>query len=80
MKCYDETAMSIEIQHILVFILVGGCVAYAVRGAVQTLRGGKSRIGGCCAKGCTPQSGPSAKNDTEKVVFLPAEFLTKKSR
>ncbi len=71
--------MSIWIQHILVLSLVVACFAFVLRQAIGTLRGAKSRLGSCCAKGCasaaTPQPHPKAAALKPTVYFLPVERL-----
>jgi hypothetical protein len=68
--------MPLWLQHLLVLLLVGGCVAIVLRNALRTLLGKKSRVGNCCAKGCTPESSDSAGD--RKVHFLPVEMLRRR--
>ena len=78
--------MPLWLQHLLVLSLVGGCVVWVVWQGVQSLRGRRSRIGSCCAKGCSPTPDPAgapsaaATAKAEKVVFLPVEALVARSR
>lgn len=69
--------MPLWVQHLVVLLLVAGSVGYVGWQAFQSLQGRKSRIGSCCAKGCSsePKPGPS-----ERIVFLPSELLTSSKR
>jgi len=78
--------MALWLQHLLVLLLVVGCLAWVAWQAVQSLRGRASRIGSCCAKGCSPNEPPktdkpaAAPASGEKIVFLPVESLTARAR
>ncbi len=61
-------------QHLLVLILVAGCLSFVTRQAWASLRGRKSKLGNCCSKGCEPT--PRASG--ERVVFLPSDMLRKR--
>ena len=67
------------IQHLLVFLLVGGAVAYLLFGLVKTLRGKKGAIGNCCAKGCGTTA-PPKQTQAERIVFLPVEMLGRRKK
>lgn len=67
--------MSVWQQHLLVLLLVAGCAVAIGLQAVRTLRGKKSKLGSCCAKGC--EAGEPAK--TPGVHFMPADMLRKRS-
>ena len=68
--------MSLYLQHTLVFVLVGACLTFVARQAFASLRGKRSKLGSCCAKGCEP---PKPDNDKpERIVFLPADMLRKR--
>ena len=71
--------MSPLLQHILALSLVAICVAYVGWQGIQAFRGKRSRVGSCCAKGCTPadQKGQAA---TPKVVYFPVEMLSRKRK
>ena len=69
-------AMPIGLQNVLVLLIVAACALIVLRQLVRTLRGGKSRVGQCCAKGCEP-SPKDANGGSNRVVFLPAEMLRK---
>ena len=66
--------MPLWTQHLLVLLLVAGCVAFTLREVVQALWGRRSKIGSCCAKGCQTAPRP-AEAKAERVVFLPLESL-----
>jgi hypothetical protein len=40
-------------QNLAVVFVVGGCVAYVSWQLLQAFRGRKSKLGSCCAKGCS---------------------------
>jgi hypothetical protein len=65
------------LQHLLVLLLVVVCVGVVGVQAVRTLRGKKSKLGACCAKGCEPT--PPASSSAERVHFMPADMLRKRS-
>jgi hypothetical protein len=64
-------------QHLLVVLLVAGCLLVVGWQAFNSLLGRKSRIGQCCARGCNPQPQPS-KPPTQKIHFMPVEMLSKR--
>jgi hypothetical protein len=66
--------MSFWLQHLLVLSLVAACSWVVARQGIRTLRGKKSRLGACCAKGCDAAAAP--KPGTERIVFLPSDMLT----
>ena len=72
--------MPLWAQHLLVLLIVAACVAYVLRGMVRTLRGKKSKLGACCARGCEPQQTQSAASGskTPPVHFFPADALRKR--
>ena len=77
--------MPLWLQHLLVLLLVAGCVTWVAWQGIQSLRGRASRIGSCCAKGCSPaeparSDKPAAPASGEKIVFLPVESLTARTR
>ena len=65
------------LQHLLVLALVAACLTFVARQAFAGLRGRKSKLGSCCAKGCEPPSNPASTTRPEKIVFLPVEMLRK---
>ena len=62
-------------QHLLVGLLVAACATLVGVQAVRTLRGKKSKLGSCCAKGCDPEPNPNPKPASPQVHFLPVEML-----
>jgi hypothetical protein len=70
--------MNSMIQHLLVLLLVLACVAVVGVQAFASLRGKKSRLGSCCAKGC--DAGVKVNPAKERVVFLPVELLSRKGK
>ena len=68
--------MPLWLQNLVIIAIVAACLAYAVYQAARTLQGSKSRLGSCCAKGCTsPRQAPAT---AAKIHFLPAEMLRKR--
>jgi hypothetical protein len=74
--------MPMWMQHLLVLLLVGGCFAVVAVQGVRSLRGKKSKLGSCCAKGCSASEPENAKPEasSNRVVFLPADMLTSSRR
>jgi hypothetical protein len=71
--------MPIWAQHLLVLLLVGACVAYALWGAITALMGKRSKLGSCCAKGCeSVETSAKPQAAAPRVHFLPAELLGKR--
>lgn len=68
--------MPLYLQHILVLLLVGLCLTYTGYQGFRSLRGKRSRLGSCCAKGCAPA--PSSAAPSQKIHFLPVEMLRKR--
>ncbi len=68
--------MAMWMQHLLVLVAVGICLAVVARGALRTLRGHKSKLGSCCAKGCSETA--KAQATAERVVFFPSDMLVRK--
>jgi hypothetical protein len=59
-------------QNLAVILILGGCLAYIGWQLLQAFRGRKSKLGSCCAKGCSAKAPES--NATPKpapVQFLP---------
>jgi hypothetical protein len=71
--------MSVVLQHILALSLVALCVGYVGWQAFQAFRGKRSRVGSCCAKGCTPPAA-TEQSATPKVVYFPVEMLSRKRK
>ena len=68
--------MPMWLQHLLVLLIVAGCVGVVAWQGVRALIGRRSKLGSCCAKGCETTEQPKK----ERVVFLPSEMLTSSSR
>ena len=69
--------MPLWLQHTLALLIVAGALFVVLRQLVFFFRGRKSRLGSCCAKGCTPPQNASDK--PERVIFLPVEMLNRRS-
>lgn len=72
-----ESIMPVWLQHALVISLALVCLALVLRQLVGTLRGGKSAMGKCCAKGCEPVEKKEERRG-DRVVFMPVEMLSKR--
>ena len=74
--------MSAWLQNLLVLAIVIVCVGVVGRQAVRTLRGKKSKLGACCAKGCeaqlSQQQSRQTSAQTPAVQFFPADALRKR--
>jgi hypothetical protein len=74
--------MPVWSQHLLVLLLVAGCVAVIAWQGIATLRGAKSPLGKCCANGCDANAAASTKlpasQTTQKVHFIPVEMLSRR--
>jgi hypothetical protein len=66
--------MNVAIQHLLVLLLVLICAGVVGVQAFSSLRGKRSKLGSCCAKGC----GESTQTKGERIVFLPVEMVGRK--
>lgn len=66
--------MSPLLQNILALSLVGLCLAYVAWQGYRALLGKRSRIGSCCAKGCSEKAKPPAAG---QVAFLPVDMLSR---
>ena len=74
--------MPLWLQHLLVLLIVAGCVSWVVWQGVRTLFGRRSKLGSCCAKGCSPAQDQDAKSQqkrpSERIAFIPVEMLTRR--
>jgi hypothetical protein len=68
--------MMLWLQHLLALGIVALAASYVVYQAASAMRGKRSKLGSCCAKGCTPQTIKDPKS--ERIVFLPVELLKKR--
>jgi hypothetical protein len=72
--------MPLWLQHLLVVALVGFALFVVIRQVVGTLRLRHAKAGSCCAQGCGSAAGAAgaqAKPDSQRIVFLPVESLTR---
>src|SRR5436190_21575581 len=80
----ESFVMPSWLQHLLVLLLVIGCCAFVARQALASLAGRKSKLGSCCAKGCSagetakPAAAASAAPKPERIVFMPIEMLSRR--
>jgi hypothetical protein len=80
--------MPLWLQNLLVLLLVAACLAWVGRQAWQSLRGRRSRLGSCCAKGCAAPEPSPQDSATDKAVpatpqrvqFIPVEMLSRRAR
>ena len=73
--------MPLWLQHTIVLALVGFALFAVIRQAVSTMRMRRgAKLGSCCAKGCDAQGASSQRPAGERIVFLPAESLTRNLR
>lgn len=71
--------MAIWLQHGLTLAIVAVALTLVARQGFAALRGRKSRLGSCCATGCSAvETKPKAAG--ERLVFLPLEQLSARSR
>jgi hypothetical protein len=73
--------MPLWLQNLLVLLLVVACLAFVARQAISSLRGKRSKLGSCCAKGCDVADknlDPLKNPKPQRIVFLPAELLGKR--
>jgi hypothetical protein len=70
--------MSDLVQTIIVFIVIGACVAYVAWQGVSALFGRRSRVGACCSKGCSIPDSSAKKSNTAKAQFIPVELLVRR--
>jgi hypothetical protein len=67
--------MAMWMQHVVVILLVGGCLWFVVGQLVRTLRMKSAKAGACCSRGCG--AGPDNR-PSQRVVFLPAEMVKRR--
>ena len=61
--------MGLILQNLIVIAISIGCGVFALHQGWKTLAGKKSRLGSCCAKGCSDST--NLKKIENRVVFLP---------
>jgi hypothetical protein len=72
--------MPLILQNLLVLLLVVACLAWVGRQAFQSLRGRRSKLGSCCAKGCATTAPPAKPTERQSpagpsIQFIPLEQL-----
>jgi hypothetical protein len=72
--------MPLWAQHLLVLLAVCGAAAFVLRQGYRTLMGRRSKLGSCCDKGCGTTPPEPSKQPTQRIVFLPVESLTSRTR
>ena len=70
--------MPFWVQNLVVFAVVAMCLGYVGWQGVRAFSGRKSKIGGCCAKGCATVAEEQSKSSTGKVQFMPVDMLSKR--
>lgn len=83
--------MPMWMQNLVVLLAVIGCLIFVSRQVVSSLAGRKSRVGSCCAKGCSahvPAGGAGGAGGAaasgkpqaagERVAFIPVEMLRRR--
>jgi len=78
---FVDVPMQMWIQNLIVFILVGACCAFIATQIYRSLKGKRSKLGSCCAKGCSEtHADQTAQSKPERVVFFPSDMLTASRR
>jgi hypothetical protein len=70
--------MPLWLQHSLVLLLVGLCLAWTLFQSARTLFGKRSRLGKCCSRGCDTK--PTETKPTEskpRTTYIPLSSLKK---
>lgn len=75
MNQFPDDSMIQFLQHLLVLLIAGVAAFVLLRQGIASLRGRGGKLGSCCAKGCDAQLQP--QQTAERIVFLPAESLTR---
>jgi len=70
--------MALWLQHLLVGVIVLACAAVVVWQSARALGGKRSKVGGCCAKGCGEQAAKPLETQGKRVVFMPVEMLSRR--
>jgi hypothetical protein len=71
--------MAIWLQNFVVLAAVAACLGYVGWQAVRALSGRRSKVGGCCAKGCATVALEQQNKAAEpKVQFMPVEMLARR--
>jgi hypothetical protein len=73
--------MNAVVQNLIVLLIVGLCLAYVGYQAFQAVRGRKSKLGSCCAKGCDAVLKDSTQNQRPAPVhFIPLASVVRSAR
>jgi hypothetical protein len=64
------------IQNLIIFALLTACLAYVGWHGVRAILGRKSKLGSCCARGCSAVA-EEQKKPSSSVQFMPVEMLTR---
>ncbi len=69
-------------QNIAVLLIISACVGYVGWQMVQAFRGRKSKLGSCCAKGCSTveKTAIAESQRVTPVQFLPLASVGRPSR
>jgi hypothetical protein len=65
------------IQNLIIFLLIAVCLGYVGWHGIQAFRGRKSKLGSCCAKGCSAVADEQMKKPSSSVQFMPVEMITR---
>jgi len=68
--------MHLDFQNILALMLVVTCACWACWQGYKSLAGKKSKLGSCCAKGCSSE----AAKPGEKTQFIPLSALSDRAK
>jgi len=68
--------MHVDFQNILALTLVVACACWASWQGFKSLAGKKSKLGSCCAKGCSAEPA----KPTEKIQFIPLSALSDRAK
>ena len=67
--------MPFFLQTIFVLLILATAIAFVARQFYSAMRGRRSKIGSCCAKGC--DAGASTP-PTPRTAFIPSELLIRR--
>jgi hypothetical protein len=78
---YNRANMSSVAQNLAVILIVGVCAVYVGYQAFQAMRGRKSKLGSCCAKGCDAGARKGAELEARPAEqFIPLAALARRAR
>jgi hypothetical protein len=73
--------MSVLLQHVAALSVVALCFGYVGWQGVQALRGKRSRVGSCCAKGCgNATAGTPTAEPKPQVMYIPISSLSRRRK